>query len=152
MKKSSKPVLAVGLILAGLVCIFAIPLIAGSSAWAAPPTGKTGSTQGATVSPTPSQAAQSAPSPIMPYVGQAYSIVGPINVFSVSARDIVLYTGANNLGIDLAGKNVTVIDQNSRPLALSAVQKGTRVYVCRKDNNVVVVVLPDIAATGGAKQ
>ncbi len=35
MKKSSKPVLAVGLILAGLVCIFAIPLLAGSSAWAA---------------------------------------------------------------------------------------------------------------------
>jgi hypothetical protein len=152
MKKSSKPVLAVGLILAGLVCILAISLLAGSPAWAAQPTGKTGSTQGAIVSPTPSQSAQSAPSPITPYVAQAYSIVGPINVYSVSARDIVLYTGANNLGIDLAGKNVTVIDQNSRSLSLSAVQKGTRVYVCRKDNNVVVVVLPDIAATGGAKQ
>ena len=147
MKKSSKPSQAVGIILAGLVCFLAIPLLAGSSAWAAPPKGA--STQGAIISPTPPE---SAPSPITPYVAQAYSIVGPINVFSVSARDIVLYTGANNLGIDLARKNVKVIDQNSRPLSLSAVKKGTSVYVCRKANNVVVVVLPATAVTGGAKQ
>ena len=78
--------------------------------------------------------------------------MGPINVFSVSSRDIVLYTGANNLGIDLTGKNVTVIDQNSKPLTLSAVKKGTSVYVCRKANNVVVVVLPATAVTGGANK
>ena len=78
--------------------------------------------------------------------------MGPINVSSVSSQDIVLYTGAKDLGIDLTGKNVVVIDQNSRPLTLSAVQKGTRVYVCRKDNNVVVVVLPAIAVTGGANK
>jgi hypothetical protein len=62
-----------------------------------------------------------------------------------------LYTGANNLGIDLTGKKVTVIDQNSRPLSLTAVKKGTRVYACRKANNVVVVVLPAIADTGANK-
>ena len=149
MKKSSKPSQAVGLILAGLVCFLAIPLLPGSLAWAAPPAGQTRPAQGQIINPTPSQ---SVPSPITPYVAQAYSIVGPINVFSVSSRNIVLYTGANNLGIDLAGKNVTVIDQNSRPLSRSAVKKGTSVYVCRKDNNVVVVVLPASAATGGANK
>ena len=152
MKKSSKPSQAVGLILAGLVCFLAIPLLAGSSGMGS--TRRTGQADrqlhsGRDHQPTPSQ---SAPSPITPYVAQAYSIVGPINVFSVSARDIVLYTGANNLGIDLTGKNVTVIDQNSRPLTLSAVKKGTSVYVCRKANNVVVVVLPATAVTGGAKK
>jgi hypothetical protein len=162
MKRSRKPLQAVGLILAGLVCFLAIPLLSGSSAWAASPSGQTmlaqaapakgSSTQGTTQAPTGSQSPPSPPSPITPYVAQAYSIVGPINVSSVSSQDIVLYTGANNLGIDLTGKKVVVIDQNSRPLTLSAVQKGTRVYVCRKDNNVVVVVLPDIAATGGAKK
>ncbi len=78
--------------------------------------------------------------------------MGPINVVRSLRRDIVLYTGANNLGIDLAGKNVTVIDQNSRNLSLSAVKKGTSVYVCRKANNVVVVVLPATTVTGGAKK
>jgi hypothetical protein len=85
-------------------------------------------------------------------VAQAYSVVGPINVVSVSSKDIVLYTGAKNLGIDLTGKNVTVIDQNSQPLTLSAVKKGTSVYVCTKANNVVVVVLPASTATVGAKR
>jgi hypothetical protein len=159
MKKSSKPALAIGLILAGLVCIFAIPLLAGSPAWAAPPTGQTmlaqaapdkgGSTQGITQAPTGSQ---SPPSPITPYVASGYSIVGPNNVSSVSSEGIVLYTGGKDLGIDLIGKKVVMIDQNSNPLTLSAVQKGTRVYVCRKDNNVVVVVLPATTGTGGANQ
>jgi hypothetical protein len=149
MKKSSKPSQAVGIILAGLVCFLAIPLLAGSSAWAASPASGKGGTQGAIKGPTQSE---SAPSPITPYVAQAYSIVGPIDVFSVSSRDIVLYTGAKNLGIDLTGKNVKVIDQNSKALSLSAVKKGTSVYVCRKANNVVVVVLPATAVTGGAKK
>jgi hypothetical protein len=63
-----------------------------------------------------------------------------------------LSAGQTDLGVDLTGKNVVVIDQNSKALTLSAVKKGTRVYVCRKDNNVVVVVLPDAAQTGGAKR
>jgi hypothetical protein len=149
MKKSSKPSQAVGIILAGLVCFLAIPLLAGSSAWAASTAGQTKPSQGQIINPTPSQ---SVPSPITSYVAQAYSIVGPIKVFAVSSRDIVLYTGANNLGIGLTGKNVTVIDQNSQPLSLSAVKKGTSVYVCRKDNNVVVVVLPATTGTGGANK
>ena len=124
MKKSRKPLQAIGLILAGLVCFLAIPLLAGSSAWAASPAGRTLAHSGRYHQGRPKS--QSAPSPITPYVAQAYSIVGPINVFSVSARDIVLYTGANNLGIDLTGKNVKVIDQNSKPLSLSAVQKGNK--------------------------
>ena len=41
MKKSRKPLQAVGLILAGLVCFLAIPLLAGSPAWAASPAGRT---------------------------------------------------------------------------------------------------------------
>jgi hypothetical protein len=148
MTRSRKPAQAVGLILAGLVCFLAIPLLDGSQAWAASPASGKGGTQGAIKGPTQSE---SAPSPIAPYVAQAYSIVGPINVFSASSRDIVLYTGAKNLGIDLTGKKVTVIDQNSRSLSLSAVQKGTRVYVCSKANNVVVVVLPAIAEIGAKK-
>jgi hypothetical protein len=155
MKKSRKPVHAVGLILAGLVCFLAIPLLAGSSTWAASPAGPTMLAQAAPAKGAPTQGTTEAPtepqSPISPYVAQAYSIVGPINVSSVSSQGIVLYTGAKDLGIDLTGKKVVVMDQNSRPLTLSAVQKGTRVYVCRKDNNVVVVVLPAIAETGATK-
>ena len=159
MKKSRRPVQATGLILAGLVCFLAVPMFASSSAWAASPAGPTmlaqaapakgASNPGATQTPTGSQ---SPASPITPYVAMAYSIVGPTHVASVSTQDIVLHMGAQNLGIDFTGKNVVVIDQNSNPLTLSAVQKGTRVYVCRKDNNVVVVVLPDIVPTGGAKK
>jgi hypothetical protein len=158
MKKSSKPSQAVWLILAGLVCFVVIPLLAGSQAWAASPAGPTmlaqatpakgASTQGTTQAPTKPQ---SPASPITPYVASGYSIVGPIYVSSVSSQDIVLSTGANNLGIDLTGKKVTLIDQNYRPLSLSAVQKGTRVYVCRRDNNVVVIVLPAMAETGANK-
>ncbi len=133
----------------GLTSLFVLCLLVGPSAWAAPPTSRTGSTQGAIIGPT---APKSAPSPVTPYVAQAYSVVGPINVVSVSSKDIVLYTGAKNLGIDLTGKNVTVIDQNSQPLTLSAVKKGTSVYVCTKANNVVVVVLPASTATVGANR
>ena len=159
MNRSRKPVQAEWPILASLVCFLAIPLLTGSPAWAASTGGwktlaqaapaKGASSPGTTQAPTGSQ---SPASPITPYVAMAYSIVGPTHVVSVSTQDIVLHMGANNLGIDFTGKNVVVIDQNSRPLTLSAVQKGTRVYVCRKDNNIVVVVLPDIAPTGGAKK
>jgi hypothetical protein len=131
-----------------LICFLVLGLFAAAPVWAAD---KTGSTHGAILGPI---VPQSAPSPITPYVAQAYSVVGPISVLSVSSRDIVLYTGANNLGIDLTGKSVTVIDQNSQPLTLSAVKKGTSVYVCRKASNVVVVVLPDSNSTtiGEAKR
>lgn len=149
---------ATGLILAALVCFLAIPLLAGSQAWAASSTGwttlaqaapaKGGSAQATTQAPIGSQ---SPPSPITPYVAMAYSIVGPMNVSTVALQSISLYAGKADLGIDLTGKNVVVIDQNSRPLTLSAVEKGTRVYVCRKDNNVVVVVLPAIAEIGAKK-
>jgi hypothetical protein len=150
MKKSSKPVLAVGLILAGLVCIFAIPLLAGSSAWAASPAGLPMLAQAAPGQTAPGQAATQAPtgshgdsSPITGYLAQGYSVVGPHYVALVSPQSIVLQTGAKDLGIDLVGKKLVVIDQNSRTLTLSAAQKGKRVAVCRKENNVVVVVLPD---------
>ncbi len=92
------------------------------------------------------------PSPIAPYVAQAYSIVGPSYVSTVTSQSITLSTGRNDLGIDLTGKHVVVIDQASKPLTLSAVQKGTRVYVCRKANNVVVMVLPAVTTQGGAKK
>jgi hypothetical protein len=161
MKKSSKPGQAAGIILAGLVCFLAIPLLGGSQALAASlagPTmlaqaapGQARPAQGQTKALTGSQQPPSPPSPITPYVASGYSIVGPINVSSVSPQAINLYTGHSDLGIDLRDKKVTVIDQNYGPLALSAVQKGTRVYVCRKANNVVVMVLPAIKETGANK-
>lgn len=162
MKRSRKRLQAVGLILPGLLCLLVIPLLAGSSAWAASPAGPTMLAQAAPSQAQPSkgktktlilpQPAPSPTSPITQYVAQAYSIVGPVNVSVVTPRAITLYIGSSDLGIDLTGKNVVVIDQNSQALNLSAVQKGTRVYVCRKGNNVVVVVVPDTGATGGAKK
>ncbi len=142
MKRSRRPLQATGLILAGLVCFLAIPLLGGSSAWAASPAGWTTLAQAApgqatTQAPIGSQSPPSPPSPITPYVAQTYSIVGPSYVSTVSSQSITLYTGKADLGIDLTGKNVVVTDQDSKTLTLSAVQKGTRVYVCRKDNNVV---------------
>ncbi len=157
MKRSRNPVHAEWLILAGLVCFLAVPVFAASSAWAVSSAGQSMLAQAAPGRATPSPGTTQAPtgpqppaSPITPYVAMAYSIVGPIDVALVSTQGIVLHTGAKNLGIDFTGKNVVVLDQNSNPLTLSAVQKGTWVYVCRKGNNVVVVVLPDIGPTGGA--
>jgi hypothetical protein len=130
-----------------LICFLILGLFICSPAWAAASEGQT--TQGQTRS---SQTTTSTTSPITPYVAAAYSIVGPTTVTSVALKSITLSAGQTDLGVDLTGKNVVVIDQNSKALTLSAVKKGTRVYVCRKDNNVVVVVLPDAAQTGGAKR
>jgi|GEM_PF-6353480 len=162
MKRSRRPLQATGLILAGLVCFVGIPLLAGSQAWAASPAGWTTlaqaapgqaqPAQGKTKAPITSQSPPSTPTPITPYVAQAYSIVGPSYVSTVSSQSITLFTGQKDLGIDLTGKSVVVIDQNSRPLTLSAVKKGTRVYVCSKANNVVVLVLPASTATRGANK
>jgi hypothetical protein len=130
-----------------LICFLILGLYAGSAAWAAAPSAQT--TQGQTTS---SQAATSTTSAITPYVAAAYSIVGPSIVTSVTTKSITLSAGQTSLGIDLTGKNVVVIDQNSKALTLSALRKGTRVYVCRKGNDVVIVVLSDAKTTGGAKR
>jgi hypothetical protein len=153
MTKSCKTLLAVirgeqhSLFAVWLICFLILGLFVGSPAWAATSEGQT--TQGQTAS---SQTTTSTTSPITPYVAAAYSIVGPTTVTSVEMKSITLSAGQNDLGIDLTGKNVVVIDQNSKALTLSAVRKGTRVYVCRKNNNVVVVVLPDSVQTDGAKR
>ena len=102
----------------GLIAFFIISLLGNLQTWAA-------SSQ--TTAPPPKVmgvSTPSVPSPIAPYVAQAYSIVGPSYVSTVTSGSITLYTGQNDLGIDLNGKNVTVLDQDSKPLTLSAVQKG----------------------------
>lgn len=153
MTRSRKPLLAVtrgaqySPFPVWLICFLVLGLFTGSPAWAAASEGQT--TQGQTTS---SQTTTSTTSPITPYVAAAYSIVGPTTVTSVAPKSITLSAGQIDLGIDLTGKNVVVIDQNSKALTLTAVKKGTRVYVCRKGNNVVVVVLQDAAQTGGAKR
>jgi hypothetical protein len=153
MKRSCKPLLAAkrgeqyASFAVWLICVLILCPFNGSHSWAATSEGQT--TQGQTTS---SQTTTSASSPITPYVAAAYSIVGPTTVTSVAPKSITLSAGQTDLGIDLTGKNVVVIDQNSKALTLSAVKKGTRVYVCCKGNNVVVVVLSDAAKTGGAKR
>jgi hypothetical protein len=137
------------LLAVGFTSLFVLCLLVVPSAWAASPAGRTSPTQGVIVGPT---APQSAPSPITPYVAQGYSIVGPLDVVSASSSGIVVFMDGTNQSIDLTGKAVTVIDQNSRSTSLSAAVKGTRVYVCRKANNVVVVVIPAVTTTGGAKK
>ena len=64
MKKSRKPLQATGLILAGLVCFLAIPLLAGSQAWAASPAGPTMLAQAAPAKGPSTQGAIKAPTAI----------------------------------------------------------------------------------------
>lgn len=132
----------------GMTGLLLLCLLAASPAWAAAPAGQTQPPQGSLTAPAPSVA----PGPITPYVAAGYTIVGPIYVSSASSGNIVLYTGHSDVGIDLTGKQVIVVDATYKRLTIGDVKKGTKVYVCRKDNNVVVMVLAETAAAGGAKK
>jgi hypothetical protein len=140
-------------VMLGLTAFVVLCLLFGSPVYAASPTGQTTSTQTTAAKGVKSSSDQVvAPGPITPYVSQGYSITGPVYVSAISPQSIGLNKGRGNVGIDLLGKSVSVIDQNYKPLTLSAVKKGSRVYVCRKGNSVVVMVIPVTAATGGAKK
>ncbi len=123
-------------------------LLAGSPIWAASPAGQTQPPQGSLTAPTPPVAA----GPITPYVTAGYTIVGPMYVSAVTSGAIALYTGHSDVVIDLSGKQVIVVDETYKRLTLGVVKKGTKVYACRKDNNVVIMVLAESAAAGGAKK
>ncbi len=132
----------------GMTGFLVLCLLAGSLAWAASPAGQT--------QPPPSNITSSKPlvppGPITPYVTAGYTIAGPMYVSAVSSGAIFLYTGHSDVAIDLNGKKVIVVDETYKSLKLSDVKKGTKVYACRKDNTVVVMVVSDIAAAGGAKK
>jgi hypothetical protein len=81
-------------------------------------------------------------SPVAKYAMKGYSIDGPIRVSAVMEKALVIFTGGRNRRIEL--KNIDVVVRNDRgePLSMSDVVKGSRVFLCRKDKKMIVILLP----------
>jgi hypothetical protein len=74
------------------------------------------------------------------FVAKGYSVVGPLLVSSFNRKAISLYTGQEDINIPLRGKRLIL--KPARGVSSVAIKKGTMVYVCRKDKEVRVYVLP----------
>lgn len=79
----------------------------------------------------------------MKYATKRYSVVGPLTVSSVDPKYLALFTGMKPIQIRLDKKKVTVKNHSGKEASLGSVKKGNRVYVCRKANDVIILVLKD---------
>jgi hypothetical protein len=70
-----------------------------------------------------------------------WSTVGPMSVASRYSSALFLYSGIGNIKIDLKGKKVTVKNADSEEVSLDSVVQGSRVYVRRKGDRVIIYLL-----------
>ncbi|MBI5247961.1 MAG: hypothetical protein HY912_00570 [Desulfomonile tiedjei] len=78
---------------------------------------------------------------LVSYSVQGYSVDGPLEVASVASKQLILASAPENIVVSLDGKTVSVKDQYSAAAPTNALQKGKRVYVLCKGNEVVVFLL-----------
>lgn len=122
----------------GVVLLLLVPLLLGTSVWAASGVGQP---EGATVViGTPPQVTKS-PIDVTGYITNGYSAVGPITVFEVPANSLVLYRYPENLVVDLKGKKTSFLDTSGNKISKSSIKKDSRVYVFQKGNEVIVYLL-----------
>jgi hypothetical protein len=88
---------------------------------------------------------------VMKYAAKRYAVVGPLSVSSVDPTFMGLFTGLKPMQIRLDKKKVTVKDHDGKKVSLEAVKKGNRVYVCRKGNEVIILVLEHTKPPQGDK-
>lgn len=71
-----------------------------------------------------------------------YSSMGPIQVLSVDAKTLTLYSQPKNTTVSLQGRAFNVRDLIGNGLTLTDLKKGTSVYVLQKSKEVLIVALP----------
>lgn len=76
------------------------------------------------------------------YLNLGYTVEGPVPVQSATATALELFKADRTTTIDLQGKQVTVLDENSNRISVTGIKKGARVYVCQKGTTVDIYVLP----------
>ncbi|AFM26501.1 hypothetical protein [Desulfomonile tiedjei] len=73
-----------------------------------------------------------------------YSIEGPVQVSKVGPSSLTIFTGkAQNVEILLAEKRVTIKNSENKDMTLSEIKQFSKVYICRKGDEVVILVLPN---------
>jgi hypothetical protein len=83
------------------------------------------------------------------YARKGYKRVGPVQVSSFEGQTLKLYTSVGDITVALQGKNFVVKDENAQLVAQQTIRKGSRVYVCRNDAEVIVYVLTSRPAVKG---
>jgi hypothetical protein len=72
-----------------------------------------------------------------------FSIEGPIQVTKVGPSSISLFRGkGKDVEIGLSGKQVSIKGSEDRNMLLSDIKPLDKIYLCRKSNEVVILVLP----------
>jgi hypothetical protein len=78
------------------------------------------------------------------YIDDGWSVLGPVTIRSVDGESIIIHQYKNDLVIDLKVNKVTVVDYaNNSSISVSGLAPQRQVYVCRRENEVVVVSLPE---------
>jgi hypothetical protein len=74
---------------------------------------------------------------------RGFSIEGPIQVSTVGSSSISIYVGKSKyLEIGLSGQQMTIKNSDNKEMLLSDIKPLDKIYICRKGNEVVILVLP----------
>lgn len=125
-----------------VVLCFASLLLVGSRCWSA----SEGESESKTVAAVPWVQGE-----VMKYAAKRYAVVGPATVSSVDPTLLALFTGLKPIQISLDMKKMTVRNHDGKKVSLETIKKGNRVYVCRKGNEVIILVLEPIKPPQGDK-
>jgi hypothetical protein len=72
-----------------------------------------------------------------------FSIEGPIQVTKVGPSSISVFVGkGKDIEIGLSGKQVSIKNSENKNTLLSDIKPLDKVYICRKGNEVIILVLP----------
>jgi len=77
------------------------------------------------------------------YLRSGYSAIGPSNVVSVDSMTLTLKGALKDTEIDLKNKTVSAMNENGTVVSLTVLKKGSQIYVFRKDDRVVIRLLPE---------
>ena len=76
------------------------------------------------------------------FIDASYSVAGPLSVVQITPDSLTLRNPYKDTVLSLRGQNLAVMDENAQPLAESDIATGSTVYVCRKGEQMAVIVLP----------
>ncbi|AFM26573.1 hypothetical protein [Desulfomonile tiedjei] len=74
---------------------------------------------------------------------KGYGIVGPVQVIKIESNSLSLFTLKKEPDVlDLNGKQLAIKNSENKDLLLSEIQQFSKIYICRKGNEVIILVLP----------